>query len=380
MTSIAKPAVSPPRPAANKLGLTVRDYEGAMSTLCAGCGHDSVTAAHRAGVLRARHAAAHGREDVAASAARRRRRRTSSSGAHGFNSVHGRMPSIATGANAANRELTYIGVSGDGDSLSIGLGQLCHAIRRNVEHAVRASRTTACTASPRASSRRRRTSARRRSAARPTSSPRSIPCCWRSTLGATFVARSFSGDKAQLVPILKAGLSHNGFALVDVISPCVTFNDHEGSTKSYLHTREHLLKVVQADFVPPAQEITAQYDEGTTITRDDARRQHGAPPQVSPDYDPTRPRSARPQHAASSTASAARSRPACCSSRSAPPTCTTSTARPRCRCRSSRSRSSARARPSSTSCRKPSADLPSPACGRGPGEGKPLESPSPACA
>ena len=174
------------------------------------------------------------------------------SGAHGFNSAHGRMPAIATGANAANRELTYIGISGDGDSLSIGLGQLCHAIRRNVQHALRHREQRRLRPDQGPVLRLGRCRLEEQEAARPTDGARSIRCCSALSLGATFVARSFSGDKEQLVPILKAGLAHRGFALVDVISPCVTFNDHDGSTKSYLHTRKHTLRATQADFVPPA--------------------------------------------------------------------------------------------------------------------------------
>ena len=175
------------------------------------------------------------------------------------------MPSIATGANAANRDLTYIGISGDGDSLSIGLGQLCHAIRRNLNmlyvienNGVYGLTKGQFSASADIGSKSKRGEANRQSPI--------DPVMLALTLGATFVARSFSGDKAQLVPMLKAGLSHQGFALIDVISPCVTFNDHEGSTKSYLYTRKHLLQLVQADFVPPAREITADYSEGTTVS------------------------------------------------------------------------------------------------------------------
>jgi 2-oxoglutarate ferredoxin oxidoreductase subunit beta len=184
------------------------------------------------------------------------------SGAHGFNSAHGRMPSIATGAAAANRDLTYIGISGDGDSLSIGIGQLAHAVRRNVDmvyvienNGVYGLTKGQFSASADVGSKSKRGEANRFSPI--------DPCALALDLGATFVARSFSGDKAQLVPILKAALSHRGFALIDVISPCVTFNDHEGSTKSYAHTREHMVEVVQADFVPPAEEITTEYAEGT---------------------------------------------------------------------------------------------------------------------
>ena len=162
------------------------------------------------------------------------------SGAHGFNSAHGRMPAIATGANAANRDLIYIGISGDGDSLSIGLGQLCHAIRRNVRmvyvienNGVYGLTKGQFSASADVGSKSKR--------GEPNRMAPIDPVRLGLTLGATFIARSFSGDKEQLVPILKAAVAHRGFALVDVISPCVTFNDHEGSTKSYLYTRKHMV-------------------------------------------------------------------------------------------------------------------------------------------
>ena len=168
---------------------------------------------------------------------------------------------LVTGANAANRDLTYIGISGDGDSLSIGLGQLCHAIRRNVNalyvlenNGVYGLTKGQFSASADPGSTSKRGEANTMDAI--------DGCLLALTLGATFVARSFSGDKAQLVPILKAGLSHKGFAFIDVISPCVTFNDHEGSTKSYAYTRENNVEVVQADFVEPSRAITADYQAG----------------------------------------------------------------------------------------------------------------------
>lgn len=248
MPSISKPPVRHPGLSANALGLTRRDYEGAMSTLCAGCGHDSVTAAivqacweldlppHRVAKL-----SGIGCSSKTPAYFLRQ--------AHGFNSVHGRMPSIASGANAANRELIYLGVSGDGDSLSIGLGQLCHAIRRNVNmlyvlenNGVYGLTKGQFSASADVGSRAKRGEVN--------SVPPVDPVLLALNMGATFVARSFSGDKDHLVPILKAGLAHRGFALVDVISPCVTFNDHEGSTKSYRHTREHAHELDAIDFVP----------------------------------------------------------------------------------------------------------------------------------
>src|SRR6185436_6659710 len=178
-------------------------------------------------------------------------------------SVHGRMPAVSTGAAAANRDLMFIGVSGDGDSLSIGLGQLCHAIRRNVDmlyvienNGVYGLTKGQFSASADVGSKAKRGEENRN---RPID-----PVLLALTLGASFVARSFSGDKEQLVPILKAGLAHKGFALIDVISPCVTFNDHEGSTKSYLYTRQHDKELNEVDFVPIRAETTAKLAPGIT--------------------------------------------------------------------------------------------------------------------
>jgi 2-oxoglutarate ferredoxin oxidoreductase subunit beta len=182
--------------------------------------------------------------------------------AHGFNGVHGRMPALATGANAANGDIIYIGVSGDGDSLSIGLGQLSHAIRRNVNllYLLENNGVYGLTKGQFSAAADRGSTSKKGEAH---TMDAIDGCLLALTLGATFVARSFSGDKAQLVPILKAGLAHRGFAFVDIISPCVTFNDHDGSTKSYAYTREHNVEIVRADFVPPAQEITADYEAGS---------------------------------------------------------------------------------------------------------------------
>jgi 2-oxoglutarate ferredoxin oxidoreductase subunit beta len=256
MPSIAKPRVAHPSLAHNALGLTIRDYEGKMSTLCAGCGHDSITAA----IVRAFWELSTPPHRIAKLSGIGCSSKTPTyfvNGAHGFNSAHGRMPPIATGANAANRELTYIGISGDGDSLSIGLGHLCHAMRRNVNmlyvienNGVYGLTKGQFSASSDVGSKSKKGEAN-------VMAPID-PVLLGLSIGATFVARSFSGDKEQLVPILKAALSHRGFALVDVISPCVTFNDHEGSTKSYLHTRQHLLHATETDFVPNAQEIVAE--------------------------------------------------------------------------------------------------------------------------
>jgi 2-oxoglutarate ferredoxin oxidoreductase subunit beta len=183
------------------------------------------------------------------------------------------MPSVATGANAANRELLYIGISGDGDSLSIGLGQFCHAVRRNINvlyllenNGVYGLTKGQFSASADIGSRAKK--------GEPNLQQPIDPAVLALALGCTFVARSFSGDKEQLVPILKAALAHQGFAFVDVISPCVTFNDHEGSTKSYNYTRDHLREAVEVDFVEAREEIAVSYPEGevTTVVMHDGSR------------------------------------------------------------------------------------------------------------
>jgi len=261
VTHIAKPKVRHPSLPKNAIGLTRRDYEGTMSTLCAGCGHDSITAAiiqtawnmslqpHRVAKL----------SGIGCSS----KTPTYFIGeAHGFNSVHGRMPAIATGAQAARPGLTYIGVSGDGDSLAIGLGQLCHAMRRNVDmlYIMENNGVYGLTKGQFSASADVGTKAKRGQVNR---QPPINPVLLALGLGATFVARGFSGDKAQLVPILEAGMRHKGFAFIDVVSPCVAFNDHEGSTKSYRYTRDHLEAAVEADLVLPMAEITTSYDPGT---------------------------------------------------------------------------------------------------------------------
>jgi 2-oxoglutarate/2-oxoacid ferredoxin oxidoreductase subunit beta len=285
LPSIVKPSVSHPALQRNKLGLTVREYEGAMSTLCAGCGHDSVTAA----IVRTLWEMSMEPHLLAKMSGIGCSSKTPAyfvNGAHGFNSAHGRMPAITTGAVAANRQMTYIGVSGDGDSLSIGIGHLCHAIRRNVKmvyvienNGVYGLTKGQFSASADAGSKSKRGEANRMSPI--------DPAMLGLSIGATFVARSFSGDKEQLVPILKAAFAHRGLALIDVISPCVTFNDHTGSTKSYQYTRKHEARATETDFVPPANEILAgiSTDGVTAVTMHDGSvvRFRAVPP----GYDPT---------------------------------------------------------------------------------------------
>lgn len=292
-TSMPKPKVRHPSLPVNLIGLTRRDYEGAMSTLCAGCGHDSITAA----IVRAFWELSIPPHHVAKLSGIGCSSKTPTyflREAHGFNSVHGRMPSIATGAAAGNRDLIFIGVSGDGDSLSIGLGQFCHGIRRNLNmvyvlenNGVYGLTKGQFSASADVGSKPKRGTPNRMQPIDPVQ--------LALTLGCTFVARSFSGDKEQLVPILKAAVAHRGFAFIDVISPCVTFNDHEGSTRSYRHTREHIREVVSAelldadfdaaDLVEPQTEITASYGDRVEIRMHDGNTVRLK--KTTPDYDPT---------------------------------------------------------------------------------------------
>jgi 2-oxoglutarate/2-oxoacid ferredoxin oxidoreductase subunit beta len=285
MSFIVKPRIAHPSLPKNELGLTRRDYEGGMSTLCAGCGHDSITAA----VIEACWQMSMRPEQLAKLSGIGCSSKTTAyfvSGGHGFNSVHGRMPSIATGAIAANKDLYYIGVSGDGDTLSIGFGQFAHAIRRNLNmlYIIENNGVYGLTKGQFSASADLGTKAKK---GEENQQPPVDPVTTALTLGCTFIARSFSGDKEELVPLIKAGLKHRGFALIDVLSPCVTFNDHVGSTKSYEFVRDHYDEVVHADFVAPAQEITAQYAQGDTmpIALHDGSRVLLR--KLDPSYDPT---------------------------------------------------------------------------------------------
>jgi 2-oxoglutarate/2-oxoacid ferredoxin oxidoreductase subunit beta len=262
--SIVKPSVTHPGLLHNQLGLTARDYEGAMSTLCAGCGHDSVTAAlvHALWDLAI---PPHMIAKMSGIGCSGKTPAYFARGAHGFNSAHGRMAPIATGANAANRDLVFVGISGDGDSLSIGLGHLGHLIRRNVRmlyvlenNGVYGLTKGQFSASADVGSTAKGGAANQLSPIDPIS--------FGLSAGATFLARGFSGDKQQLVPLLKAALTHGGLGIVDVISPCVTFNDHEGSTKSYLFTRQHEVKVTETDFVPPEAAIEASIPDDGVVS------------------------------------------------------------------------------------------------------------------
>jgi 2-oxoglutarate/2-oxoacid ferredoxin oxidoreductase subunit beta len=269
MTYIAKPKFHHPKLATNKLGFTHRDYEGAVSTLCAGCGHDSISAAiieacfeldlppHRVAKL----------SGIGCSS----KTPTYFLGqSHGFNSVHGRMPSVLTGANLANRDLIYFGVSGDGDSASIGLGQFAHSIRRgvNMVYIVENNGVYGLTKGQFSATADKGSQSKKGQAN--TDEPIDL-AAMAILLGASFVARGFSGDKAQLVPLIKAAIEHRGAAFLDVISPCVAFNNHPGSTKSYDYVREHNEAVNSLDFMVPREAITTDYAPGTveSVTQHD---------------------------------------------------------------------------------------------------------------
>jgi 2-oxoglutarate ferredoxin oxidoreductase subunit beta len=246
----------------NNIGYTFSDYEGSISTLCAGCGHDSITAA----IVQACFELDIEPHKVAKMSGIGCSSKTPAyflNHSHGFNSVHGRMPSVATGANLANKDLLYIGVSGDGDTASIGMGQFVHAVRRNL-NMVYIVMNNGCYGLTKGQD---SATADEGSKSKAGSVNMFHPvdlCGLCIELGATFVAQSFSGDKNQLVPLIKAAMKHNGFAFLNVISPCVTFNNNVGSTKSYDYVRQHVEATSTMDFVPLASEITTHYDEGST--------------------------------------------------------------------------------------------------------------------
>lgn len=246
----------------NDLGYTKADYEGAISTLCAGCGHDSISGA----IVRACHELSLEPHRIAKLSGIGCSSKTPTyflGKSHGFNSVHGRMPSVVTGAAMANRDLLYLGVSGDGDTASIGMGQFAHAVRRNL-NMVYIVMNNGCYGLTKGqdSATADEGSASKKGDPNPFSAI-DLPGL-ALQLGATFVARSFSGDKGQLVPLIKAAISHRGFALIDVVSPCVTFNNNTESTKSYDFVRDHAQATGTVDFVPMREEITTHYVAGKT--------------------------------------------------------------------------------------------------------------------
>jgi len=247
----------------NRIGLARDAYKGAATTLCAGCGPNSITN-HLIKAMFELGVAPHRLAKMSGIGCSSKTPAYFVEQAHGFNGVHGRMPALTTGAQLANRELVLLGVSGDGDTASIGLGQFAHMVRRNVDctYIVEDNGTYGLTKGQ-FSATADVGSVQKRGAVN-TYVPIDL-CALAITLGGTFVARSFSGDGKQLVPLLKAAISHRGVALLDVISPCVTFNDHEGSTKSYDYVKEHEEVLQDPSFVPYYEEVQVDYEPGTTV-------------------------------------------------------------------------------------------------------------------
>ena len=285
MTYITKPRLHHPSLTLNKVGYTRRDYEGRISTLCAGCGHDSISAAiiqacwelniepHRVAKLSGIGCSSKTPDYFLGAS-------------HGFNTVHGRMPSVLTGANLANRDLLYLGVSGDGDSASIGLGQFANAMRRGVRMAYIVENNGVYGLTKGQFSATADRGSKSKKGVINNDSPVDLVGL-ALQLGATYVARSFSGDKEQLVPLIKGAMSHGGAAFIDVISPCVTFNNHGGSTKSYDYVRQHNEAVSRIDFITSRDEITTQYAAGEVF---EVQQHDGSTlrlRKLHADYDPT---------------------------------------------------------------------------------------------
>ncbi|MGH7111590.1 MAG: 2-oxoacid:ferredoxin oxidoreductase subunit beta [Stellaceae bacterium] len=284
MTYITKPRLHHPKLPQNALGYTRRDYEGAISTLCAGCGHDSISAA----IIQACFELSLPPHRIAKLSGIGCSSKTPTyflGKSHGFNSVHGRMPSVLTGANLANRDLVYLGISGDGDSASIGLGQFAHCLRRgvNMVYIVENNGVYGLTKGQFSATADKGSKAKRGQIN--TDAPIDL-IGLALQLGASFVGRSFSGDKVQLVPLIKAAIEHKGAAFIDVISPCVAFNNHPGSTKSFDYVRAHNEMVNRLDVILEREEITADYAPGTveTVVQHDGSvlRLH----KLAADYDP----------------------------------------------------------------------------------------------
>src|SRR5436309_15409329 len=282
---MATTPTSTPPPKTNRIGLAVMDYRGGKTTLCAGCGHNAISeriidAMYEMGVKPERVAKLSGIGCSSKSPAYFMGR------SHSFNAVHGRMPSVATGAVLANRSLMALGVSGDGDTASIGMGQFVHLMRRNLpiiyiieDNGVYGLTKGQFSATADIGSKLK------------TGVINDLPpidtCSLAIQLGATFVGRSFSGDKKQLLAMLKAAIAHNGTLVLDVISPCVTFNDHEGSTRSYKYMQEHEEAISEVGFVPHFQEIDVEYDPGTTINVEMHDGSHLRLRKLHEDFDPT---------------------------------------------------------------------------------------------
>lgn len=281
----ANPMVTP-----NKVGLTKKEYQGSASTLCTGCGHDSVTM-HIISAFYERNIEPHHVAKFSGIGCSSKTPAYFLSGAHGFNSVHGRMPSVATGAAMVNRKMMNIAISGDGDTASIGMGQFVHIVRRNIpllyiieNNGVYGLTKGQFSATSDKGSLQKKGDANRLN---------SIDCCLLALeLGCGYVGRSFSGDAKQMVPLIEGGLSHRGLALLDVISPCITFNNHEGSTKSYKFVKDHDHALQEIGFVPSYTPIDVDYEPGTTKVVEMADGAKITLKKIDRDYDATNRESA----------------------------------------------------------------------------------------
>jgi len=261
--SYIKPSFRHPGLLKNDIGYSPSDYEGAISTLCAGCGHDSISTA----LVQACYEMSiepHRLAKVSGIGCSSKAPTYFLHNSHGFNSVHGRMPSVVAGANLANRDLIYLGVSGDGDTASIGMGQFVHAIRRN-PNMVYIVMNNGCYGLTKGQDSATSDLGSVNKAGAENQFHGIDLAAMALEQGASFVARSFSGDKNQLIPLLKAAMVHPGLAFIDIVSPCVTFNNHNGSTKSYSFTRDHIAATSAIDFVPKRKEIKIDYDQGAVV-------------------------------------------------------------------------------------------------------------------
>ncbi len=269
----------------NRIGLTLADYKGAPSTLCDGCGHDAITSQ----IIKAFYELGLEPHNVAKLSGIGCSSKTPAyflNRSHGFNAVHGRMPSIATGVNAANKNLVMIGVSGDGDTASIGLGQFCHLVRRNVPIVYIVENNGVYGLTKGQFSATADLGSKLKTGVQNDLPPIDL-CGLAIELGCGFVARSFAGDPKQLVTLLKAAASHKGTAVLDVISPCVTFNNHEGSTKSYKYAKDAETPLHELGYIPFFEQITVDYEPGSLQEVELHDGSHLRLKKLHKDYDPT---------------------------------------------------------------------------------------------
>jgi len=283
-TAAPTPPAAPKPPATNRLGLPLTSYKGAESTLCAGCGHDAITSQ----LIKALFEMGVEPWNVAKMSGIGCSSKTTAyflGQSHGFNGVHGRMPALTTGSYLANRKLVHVGVSGDGDTASIGVGHFLHAMRRNLPmvYIVENNGVYGLTKGQFSATADKGSVAKKGFV----NEMDPIDCCAMAIeMGCDYVARSFSGDVRQLVPLLKGALAHPGFALVDIVSPCVTFNNHEGSTKSFKYAKEHEDPLHEVGFVPYFEQIKVDYEPGTTQDIKLADGSHIMLKKLNHDYNP----------------------------------------------------------------------------------------------